>query len=511
MSILATIKDHSGRVYRGIQALLVVSVAAIALTVFGLAESTSRATALAISATSTCLALLVLMYMRASVVQSLQSAAAAEAEKHRFLTVDAMTGAMTRRYFIEALRGRLGTLRNKREASLLLIDLDHFKQLNDTFGHQFGDLALAHLVKEAERIFTDGVIGRLGGDEFGVILPHADAAAIHRDARRLLDAVRLGKRYEGKIIPLSISAGVALAPLHASNTTELMLLADLALYESKAGGRGRVTVFDEEMLSDKRYRRLVERELRAAVYLGELELHYQPIVGCDGSIDALEGLIRWRHPVRGLISPAEFIPIAERSTLIDMIGEWVFKRACNDIGHFPGRRISINVSGEQLKRDEIVTMCDRILRETGRSASEFIIEITETVATAATPEILRRLEALRGLGFHIALDDFGTGHCGFNYLKTLPIDSVKIDRSYIRSLAHDQVAQIFVSALAQIARIQDITIVAEGVETAEEFTLARTAGCGRFQGYFFGKPAPCDNISALYAAGSGLLNRSRRF
>jgi diguanylate cyclase (GGDEF)-like protein len=496
MSILATIKDHSGRIYRGIQALLATSIAATGLAAFALTENTSRTGALAVSVTSTLMALLVLMYMRSSVVQRLQSAADAEAEKHRFLTVDAMTGATARRYFIEALGG----LRSRRQASLLLIDLDHFKQLNDTFGHQFGDLALAHLVAEARRIFEDGVIGRLGGDEFGVMVPHGDIALINRDARRLLDAMRAGKRHEGKIVPLSISVGVALAPLHASNATELMLLADLALYESKAGGRGRVTVFDEEMLSDKRYRRLVERELRAAIYLGELELHYQPIVDPDGSVEALEGLIRWRHPVRGLISPAEFIPIAERSTLIDMIGEWVFKRACADIGHFPGRRISINVSGEQLKRDEIVTMCDRILRETDRSASQFIIEITETVATAATPEVLRRLEALRGLGFHIALDDFGTGHCGFNYLKSLPIDSVKIDRSYIRSLAHDQVAQIFVSALAQIARIQEISIVAEGVETAQEFALARTAGCSRFQGYFFGKPAPRDKASALCVA-----------
>lgn len=502
MSILATIKDHSGRIYRGIQALLVASIAATAIAAFGLTGNGSRATALALAATSTSLALLVLMYMRSSIVQRLQSAADAEAEKHRFLSIDAMTGAMTRRYFLEALSDRLGSLRNRRQASLVLIDLDHFKQLNDTFGHQFGDLALAHLVKEAGRIFADSIVGRLGGDEFGVIVSHGDAAALNKDVRRLLDAMRAGKRHEGKIIPLSISLGVARAPLHASNPTELMLLADLALYESKAAGRGRVTVFDEEMLSDKRDRRLVERELRAAVYLGELELHYQPIVGAEGSVDALEGLIRWRHPVRSLISPAEFIPIAERSTLIDMIGEWVFKRACADIDHFPGRRISINVSGEQLKRDEIVTMCERILRETSRSASSFIIEITETVATAATPEILRRLEALRGLGFHIALDDFGTGHCGFNYLKTLPIDSVKIDRSYIRSLAHDQVAQIFVSALAQIARIQHITIVAEGVETAEEFTLARTAGCSRFQGYFFGKPAPRDKTSALCAADS---------
>ncbi|WP_292587823.1 diguanylate cyclase [Mesorhizobium sp.] len=342
MSILATIKDHSGRIYRGIQVLLVASIAATAIAAFGLTEDSSRATALAMSVMATSLALLVLMYMRSSVVQRLQSAADAEAEKHRFLSVDAMTGAMTRRYFLEALSDRLGTLRNRRQASLLLIDLDHFKQLNDTFGHQFGDLALAYLVKEAERIFADGIIGRLGGDEFGVIVPHGDTAALNKDARRLLDAMRAGKRHEGKIIPLSISLGVALAPLHASNPTELMLLADLALYESKAAGRGRVTVFDEEMLSDKRYRRLVERELRAAVYLGELELHYQPIVGTEGSIDALEGLIRWRHPVRGLISPAEFIPIAERSTLIDMIGEWVFKRACAVFVYRPCRlRLSV--------------------------------------------------------------------------------------------------------------------------------------------------------------------------
>lgn len=263
MSILATIKDHSGRVYRGIQFLLVLSIAATALGALGWVEDFSYNTALFVSMVATGMALLVLMYMRSSVVQRLQSAAA-EAEKHRFLTVDAMTGAMSRRYFIEALRDRLSSLRNRRQASLLLIDLDHFKQLNDTFGHQFGDLALAHLVKAAERIFADGVVGRLGGDEFGVIIPHGDLAEIYKDARRLLDAMRAGKSHEGKTIPLSISIGVALAPAHASNTTELMLLADLALYESKAGGRGRVTVFDEEMLSDKRYRRLIERELRAA-------------------------------------------------------------------------------------------------------------------------------------------------------------------------------------------------------------------------------------------------------
>ncbi|HEY4193180.1 MAG TPA: bifunctional diguanylate cyclase/phosphodiesterase, partial [Mesorhizobium sp.] len=447
-----------------------------------------------ISVAATCLALLTLMYMRSIVVHNLKSAAAAEAEKTTFLTTDMLTGAMTRRYFLEALQERLD---KKADTALILLDLDHFKQLNDTFGHQFGDLALSQLVATARQVFDDGTMGRLGGDEFGIFVEHADEMTILRDLRRLLKTLQAGKPYEGKIIPLSFSAGVALAPKHGSRSSDLMLLADLALYESKAKGRGRATLFNEEMQSDQRYRRLVERELRAAVYLNELVLHYQPIVNADGSTYALEGLIRWRHSVRGIISPAEFIPIAERSTLIDMVGEWVFKRACADIVRFPGKRISINVSGEQLKRDAVVTMFERLLRETGRSASQFVLEITETVATAASPEILKRLETLRDLGFRIALDDFGTGHCGFNYLKTFPIDSIKIDRSYINSLATDRVAQVFVSALAQIARVQDVTIVAEGVETAEEFALARAAGCTRFQGYYISRPAPHEQLRRL--------------
>lgn len=494
MSIVATIRGHSGRLYRGIQLLLAIAIGAAALAIYPHAANISPVTALIVSIVATSLALATLMYMRSTVVHSLKSAVAAEAEKIRFLTTDTLTGSMTRRYFLQALQDRL---RSKADTALILLDLDHFKQLNDSFGHQFGDFALTQLVATATQRFGEGSVGRLGGDEFGIIVPHADETDINRHLQHLLKAVQGGKPYEGKIIPLSFSAGVALAPAHASNPTELMLLADLALYESKAKGRGRATLFDEEMQSDQRYRRLVERELRAAVYLNELELHYQPIVDADGSTFALEGLIRWRHPVRGIVSPAEFIPIAERSTLIDMVGEWVFKRACADLDHFPGKRLSINVSGEQLKRDAVVTMFERILRESGRSASQFVIEITETVATAASPEILSRLETLRGLGFRIALDDFGTGHCGFNYLKTFPIDSIKIDRSYINSLASDRVAQVFVSALAQIARVQNVTIVAEGVETAEEFTLARAAGCSRFQGYYISRPAPHQQLRRL--------------
>src|SRR5690606_7128563 len=184
------------------------------------------------------------------------------------------------------------------------------------------------------------------------------------------------------------------------------------------------------------------------------------------------------------------IPVAEESSLIDTLGAWVFRRACLDLPDFPGCRITVNVSGEQLKRDDFVTTLARVLRETGCSADRFVLEITETTATAATPDVLSRLDTARAMGFRVALDDFGTGFCGFNYLKTLPIDAIKIDRSYIQSLAEDEVARVFVSALAQIAHIQNLAIVAEGIETETDLALAKAAGCTRFQGYHIARPAP---------------------
>lgn len=496
MSILATIRNHSGRVYQGIQLLLLLSVGSAA---FAAVADASLNTDIALTACMAAagMASLTLIYMRRSVVHELKKAAVSEAERHHLMKTDALTGATTRRFFLEDLRGSLGGIRNKKKAALVLVDVDHFKQLNDSFGHQFGDNALAYVVEVAQRQFPDCLIGRLGGDEFAIIAPHDDLDMLNKQARSLLEILRAGISHEGNQIPLSASVGIAIAPLHASQANELMLCADLALYDSKAAGRGRATVFDREMLSDKRYRRQIERELRAAVYLNHLELNYQPITDVDGSTFALEGLVRWRHPVRGMIPPGDFISIAERSSLIDTVGEWVFKRACADMDHFPGRCISINVSGEQLKRDEVVLMTDRVLRQTGRTADQFVIEITETVATTATAEVLRRLEALRSMGFRIALDDFGTGHCGFNYLTTLPIDSIKIDRSYIRNLASDPIAQIFVAALARIARIRNFTIVAEGVETEEEFLLAKAAGCDRFQGYYICRPEPIERLGSL--------------
>ena len=497
MSIVATIRGHSGRLYRGIQLLLAIAIGAAALAIYPHAANISPVTALIVSIVATSLALATLMYMRSTVVHSLKSAAAAEAEKIRFLTTDTLTGSMTRRYFLQALQDRL---RSKADTALILLDLDHFKQLNDSFGHQFGDFALTQLVATATQRFGEGSVGRLGGDEFGIIVPHADETDINRHLQHLLKAVQGGKPYEGKIIPLSFSAGVALAPAHASNPTELMLLADLALYESKAKGRGRATLFDEEMQSDQRYRRLVERELRAAVYLNELELHYQPIVDADGSTFALEGLIRWRHPVRGIVSPAEFIPIAERSTLIDMVGEWVFKRACADLDHFPGKRLSINVSGEQLKRDAVVTMFERILRESGRSASQFVIEITET--SADQPVVAERMERIRRLGVRVAIDDFGAGYSSLGRLHDLPIDFVKLDRSFVADMGlTDNRSAMVVGAAVQLAHGLGARVVAEGIERPEQAAAVAEVGCDYIQGFLLSKPVPAAEVAKLWRSG----------
>ena len=498
MSIFTSISNHSKRGYYALQGLFSASALTLAWSILTFGNGGRLTWALAFCIAVNLIAILGLVYVQRTMGLQLEAASAAQEETARLTRTDTLTGATTRGHFLAQMQQSLGSRLARRHATLIVVDIDHFKQLNDSLGHPFGDAALNHVVCTMKRLFPDAVVGRLGGDEFAILVRNGDVQMAIERANRLIETLRGGVFHSGNNVALSVSMGIALAPLHATQTDDLMLLADLALYESKSAGRGRVTVFDNGMLSDKRHRRFIQRELRAAIYLNELELHYQPMANADGTVYALEGLVRWRHPVRGIIAPGEFISIAEESNLIDMLGAWVFRRACADIPSFPGCRISINVSGEQLKRDEFIAMLARVLEETGRSADGFVLEITETVATAATPEVLRRLETVREMGFRVALDDFGTGFCGFNYLKTLPIDAIKIDRSYIQSLAEDEVARVFVSALAQIARIQNLVILAEGVETETDLTLARAAGCTCFQGYLLARPAPKDKLAHLF-------------
>lgn len=407
---------------------------------------------------------------------------------------DSLTGARTRHAFLEAL-GACVHHGSRSTVSLLLIDVDHFKAINDSLGHGVGDAVLRHLVEVGEGVFPKGSLSRLGGDEFAVLLENCETERAALAAEFFLSQLAVPTMIAGRQVRVGASIGLATSPHHSVFGDELMLCADLALYESKRRGRGSFTVFDDEMMAEQKYRRLVERELRAAVMLDELELHYQPVRDAEGEVLGVEALVRWRHPVRGLMGPDRFIPIAEQSTLIDRVGEWVLRRACRDAAVLPGARIGINVSGAQIQREAFLEMVTTVLSQAQCPAERFVFEITESVALGANPGVLRQLKTLQDMGARIALDDFGTGHFGFNSLSALPMDSIKIDRSYIQAMAGDDVAGILVAAIGAIGRAKAIQVVAEGVETEEQFTLARTAGCTAFQGYLLGRPVPLAKLA----------------
>lgn len=409
---------------------------------------------------------------------------------------DSLTGARTRHAFLQALAAGVNH-GSRSTVSLLLIDVDHFKSINDSLGHGVGDAVLRHLVETGEAVFPKGSVSRLGGDEFAVLMQDAETERAAEAAALFLQRLSVPTMIAGRQVRVGASVGIATSPHHSVFGDELMLCADLALYEAKRRGRGTFVVFDDDMMAEQKYRRLIERELRAAIMLDELELHYQPMTDVSGEIFSVEALIRWRHPVRGLMAPDGFIPIAEQSTLIDRLGEWVLRRACRDAAALPGRRIGINVSGAQLKREAFLDMVVAVLGETGCTAARFTFEITESVALGASAGVLQRLKALQEMGAHIALDDFGTGHFGFNSLSLLPIDAIKIDQSYIQAMAADETAGILVAAIGSIGRSRSIAVVAEGIETEEQLILARTAGCTIFQGYLLGRPVPLAQISRL--------------
>jgi diguanylate cyclase (GGDEF)-like protein len=386
---------------------------------------------------------------------------------------------------------------------VLCLDLDRFKSVNDTLGHAFGDTLLRTV---AERICSvvrqADTIARLGGDEFailqaGVGQPGAATAL----AQRLVDLIGRSYVLDGHLVNTGVSVGVALGPDDAADPDQLLRNADLALYEAKAGGRGRFCFFEPAMDRRMQERRRLELDLRKALAMRELELHYQPQISVEtGRLTGFEALLRWQHPERGLVPPSEFVPLAEETGLIVRIGEWVLRAACREAARWPGElSLAVNLSPVQFKSQRLLDAVRDALAQSGLNPARLELEITEGVLLQESGTTLAILHALRRLGVRIAMDDFGTGYSSLSYLRSFPFDKLKIDKSFVRSLERSPDAAAIVHAIVGLGRGLGMKVTAEGVETAEQQLFLRAAGVHSMQGYRFGRPGSPNLISARLA------------
>jgi len=415
---------------------------------------------------------------------------------------DILTGLPSRASFLEQLeevnsceRGRSGAF------SILMLDLDRFKNVNDSLGHAAGDALLrqvAHRLKSTLR-GTD-VLARFGGDEFAVVQAECDdqrAGSIDL-ATRISKLIAEPFLLPGHRVEIGTSIGIAMAPEHGSDQEQLLKKADLAMYRSKSAGRNRYTVYDEAMSVELEARNTLEGDLRDAIAGCQFEVHYQPFFDVKtGYRKGVEALVRWRHPIRGLIPPDQFIPLAEESGLIVPLGEWVLRRACDDAASWPADiKVAVNLSPVQFKQAELFDVIKSALRNSGLPPERLEIEITESVLLESAVENHAFIEKLKTIGISLALDDFGTGYSSLSCLTAFPFDKIKIDKSFIGSLMKSYKSSAIVSSIVTLARGLDISITAEGVETREQLERLRTLGVHFAQGYLLGRPVPISELES---------------
>jgi diguanylate cyclase (GGDEF)-like protein len=389
--------------------------------------------------------------------------------------------------------------------SLLLIDLDRFKPVNDTYGHGTGDHLLKAVAGRLRAACRDGdVIARLGGDEFAILMagpPGEDHAAAL--AQRLCKMLAEPFEIDGQALTIGASIGIARLREHAGNTTDLMIAADLALYAAKAAGRGTAVPFTAELTIAALKRRHLEADLREALHGGGFEIHYQPIGSiATGRVTKFEALLRWNHPERGAVSPGEFIPLAEETGLIVPIGAWVIRRACVEMAKIDlPIKVAVNLSPAQLQHDMLLPMLKDALDISGLDPGRLEVEITESIMMQNDGKTLALLNAIRALGVEIAMDDFGTGYSCLSYLQNYPINCIKIDQSFVRTLGQADNARPIISAIIALAHALGMQTVAEGVETREQLLALASLQCDEVQGFYFGRPKPMREIRLGRSAG----------
>ena len=414
----------------------------------------------------------------------------------RQANIDSLTSVASRFRFMNALRGQ--TILDADGCALFSIDLDRFKEVNDTLGHAAGDFVLRQSAARLMAIADGhGLVARLGGDEFALLLPSAaDGAVLENLAAKIIAAISEPVQINGQNLIVGASVGIASYPLHANDAEELLANADLALYSAKLAGRNRHCLFDTELRIASQRNKELEGELRAAIAGDELELYYQPIVnGSTGAVQALEALMRWNHPSRGFMMPSQFIPLAEEAGLMTELGNWAITRACEQAMVLPDNiHVAVNVSPNQFRSASIIAHLRHALAETGLDPVRLILEITESVILSSEMIAERVLRELQFLGVQLALDDFGTGYSSLSYLQRYAFNKVKIDRTFVAGMLEHKANLAIVRAILGIGRDLGIDIVAEGIEKIEQAEALRDEGCVLMQGYLFGRPKPLNDI-----------------
>lgn len=446
------------------------------------------------------LAGMVLRYMRRTA-----ATIAAGENRLRYLALhDPLCGLPNRIFFGERLEATIADVKGGGSpAAVFYIDLDHFKDVNDTLGHHIGDELIRNVMLRLSRTMRgNDLVARLGGDEFAVITSaSSDRASLDLIAGRIISTLCAPYSISGHTIVIGASIGIAVIDHRSEGeAADVMRYADMALYRAKNEGRSRACIYDTVMDADLSNRKRVEQDLRDAIKNDELSVLYQPIVNASGDkVVEVEALARWPHPERGLISPCEFIPIAEHSGLIVELGTYVLRKACLDAKAWPGMTVAVNVSPLQFRQLDFVKVVERILDETGFDPALLELELTESTLLGNLESADAAMRRLKALGVRLALDDFGTGYSSLLYLRRLPFDKLKIDRSFVLSIEKAADAAAIVHAIVSLGRGLGMKVTAEGVETAEQHLFLRAAGVHYMQGFRFGVPSTPAEVSARLA------------
>jgi diguanylate cyclase (GGDEF)-like protein len=417
---------------------------------------------------------------------------------------DALTNLPNRALFREHLEQQLAGIEAGEQLAVLYLDIDEFKSINDSLGHMVGDELLKAIAAALSRcVEGNGFVARLGGDEFAIVQSAISGPEeVTKLVTRIYEDIRRPYECLGHQLVADASIGVALAPQHGTDLDQILKNADLAMYSAKAAGRRTHRFFEADMDTRAKARRALELDMRQAITDGGFELHYQPLVSLqDNTITGCEALLRWRHPELGMISPADFIPVAEETGLINQLGEWVLFTACAEAATWPdGLKVAINVSPVQFKSSGLALRIVEALGKSGLAPNRLELEITEAVLIRDDDAALAILHQLRAIGVRIALDDFGTGYSSLSYLQRFPFDKIKIDRCFVSDIAEPGVSSCIVQAVVNIAAARDMTTTAEGIETEQQRELLRALGCTEMQGWLFSAAKPAAELKQLLCA-----------